>query len=34
LWVLAEKYDLSRTEMGDVAEALGIKVKPCQLGFF
>ena len=34
LWALAERFGLSRLEMGNAAEGLGVKVKPCQLGCF
>ena len=34
LWRIAKELDYSRFEMGNAAEALGIKVAPCQLGFF
>jgi hypothetical protein len=34
LWRIADELDFSRLEMGNAVEALGIKVKPCQLGFF
>jgi hypothetical protein len=34
LWQIAEAFDLSRLEIGNAVEGLGIKVKPCQLGFF
>lgn len=34
LWQIAKVLDFSRLEMGNAVEALGIKVKPCQLGFF
>jgi len=34
LWALAERFDLSRLEMGNATEGLGVKVKPCQLGCF
>ncbi|MBU0495401.1 MAG: hypothetical protein KKA73_12115 [Chloroflexi bacterium] len=33
-WELARRYDLNYRQMGDAVEALGIKVKPCQLGCF
>lgn len=33
-WDLARRHDLSRLEVGNVCEALGIKVRPCQLGAF
>ena len=34
LWRIADELDFSRPEMGNAVEALGIKVAPCQLGFF
>jgi hypothetical protein len=34
LWQIGKAFDLSRLEMGNAVEGLGIKVKPCQLGFF
>ena len=34
LWRIGKEFDLSRHEMGNAIEGLGIKVKPCQLGFF
>jgi hypothetical protein len=34
LWALAERMGLSRLEMGNAAEGLNVKVKPCQLGCF
>jgi hypothetical protein len=34
LWRIADELDFSRLEMGNAVEGLGIKVKPCQLGFF
>lgn len=34
LWALAVRFGLSRLEMGNVAEGLNVKVKPCQLGCF
>ena len=33
-WELGRRHRLTRRRMGDVLEALGIKVKPCQLGHF
>ncbi len=33
-WELAHRHSLSYRQMGDVVEALGVKVKPCQLGCF
>jgi hypothetical protein len=34
LWEIGKQFDLSRHEMGNAAEGLGLKVKPCQLGCF
>jgi hypothetical protein len=34
LWKIGKDFDLSRHEMGNAVEGMGIKVKPCQLGFF
>ncbi len=34
LWQIGEQFGLSRHEMGNVAHALNLKVKPCQLGCF
>ncbi len=34
LWQLAEQFDMSRHEVGNAADTLGLKVKPCQLGCF
>jgi hypothetical protein len=34
LWEIGRQFDLSRHEMGNAAEGLGLKVKPCQLGCF
>jgi hypothetical protein len=34
LWRIGEELGYSRLEMGNAVEALGIKVSPCQLGFF
>ena len=33
-WVLAEIFGLRKMEISSACEALGIKVKPCQLGAF
>jgi hypothetical protein len=33
-WALAECHSLTYRQMGDVVEALGLKVKPCRLGQF
>lgn len=34
LWRIGQEMGFSRLEMGNAVEALGIKVSPCQLGFF
>jgi hypothetical protein len=34
LWKIGKEFDLSRHEMGNAVEGVGLKVKPCQLGFF
>ncbi|MBN1835263.1 MAG: hypothetical protein JW820_05385 [Spirochaetales bacterium] len=34
LWRLAAQYELTRRDMGDIAETLELKVTPCQLGCF
>ena len=34
LWRIGAEQGYSRPEMGNAVEALGLKVKPCQLGFF
>jgi hypothetical protein len=34
LWQIAQTFDLSRLEIGNAVEGLGVKVGPCQLGFF
>lgn len=34
LWQIAGQFELSRHEVGNAADTLGIKVKPCQLGCF
>ena|SRR5271157_4216850 len=33
-WALAQRSGLTYRQMGDVVVALGLKVKPCQLGQF
>lgn len=33
-WAIADRYGLAYLEVANVAEALGLKVKPCQLGCF
>jgi hypothetical protein len=34
LWEIADSKGIIRTEVGNAADALGIKVTPCQLGAF
>ena len=34
LWKIGKAFDLSRHEMGNAVEGLGLKVRPCQLGCF
>jgi len=34
LWRIGGELGFSRLEMGNAVEALGLKVTPCQLGFF
>ncbi|MBN1935343.1 MAG: hypothetical protein JW934_11795 [Anaerolineae bacterium] len=34
LWQVAEQFGLSRHEIGNAADTLELKVKPCQLGCF
>lgn len=34
LWQIAQAFDLSRHEIGNAADTLKLKVKPCQLGCF
>ena len=34
VWALARRHGLAYRRMGDILEALGLKVKPCQLGHF
>ena len=34
LWQIGKEFDLSRHELGNAVEGVGLKVKPCQLGFF
>ncbi len=34
LWKIATQQDISLLEAGNAADALGLRVKPCQLGFF
>ena len=33
-WRIAKQHDLTRPAVANVCEALGIKIKPCQLGAF
>jgi len=33
-WSIADRYKISRLEVANVCEALGIKIRPCQLGAF
>ena len=33
-WAIADRWQLSRLAVANVCEALGIKVRPCQLGAF
>jgi hypothetical protein len=33
-WEIAQRHGLNYRQMGDAVEALGIRVKPCQLGCF
>jgi hypothetical protein len=33
-WEIASEFKLTRLELGNAAETLGIRVSPCQLGFF
>jgi len=34
LWRLAKQCGLNKREIGDIAETLGLKITPCQLGCF
>jgi hypothetical protein len=34
LWNIADAEDISRAEIGNAADSLGIKIKSCQLGAF
>ena len=34
LWRMAREKALDRSEMGNIAETLGLRVRPCQLGCF
>jgi hypothetical protein len=33
-WQIASEFKLKRFDLGNAAEALGIPISPCQLGFF
>ena len=33
-WAIADRYGLSYLEVANAIEALGLKIKPCQLGCF
>jgi hypothetical protein len=33
-WEIARELKLTRLELGNVAETLGVRISPCQLGFF
>lgn len=33
-WKIADKFNISKKEVSSACEALGIKIKPCQLGAF
>ncbi len=33
-WEIASEFGLTRLDLGNAAEALGIHLSPCQLGFF
>jgi hypothetical protein len=33
-WEIASEFKLTRLELGNAAETLGLRVSPCQLGFF
>jgi hypothetical protein len=34
LWQIAKEHGLSRHEVGNAADTLGLRIKPCQLGCF
>ncbi|MBC7234690.1 MAG: hypothetical protein H5T69_02525 [Chloroflexi bacterium] len=34
LWELADRFKYPRLQMGNIAEAKGLRVRPCQLGCF
>ena len=33
-WVIASEFKLTRLDVGNAAETLGLSISPCQLGFF
>jgi hypothetical protein len=33
-WDLASEFKLTRLDLGNAAETLGVSISPCQLGFF
>lgn len=33
-WVIASEFKLTRLDLGNAAETLGLSISPCQLGFF
>jgi hypothetical protein len=33
-WVIASEFRLTRLDLGNAAETLGLSISPCQLGFF
>jgi len=33
-WEVASEFKLTRLDLGNAAETLGIRISPCQLGFF
>jgi hypothetical protein len=33
-WEIASEFKLKRLDLGNAAEALGLPISPCQLGFF
>lgn len=33
-WDIASEFKLKRLDLGNAAETLGIRISPCQLGFF
>jgi len=34
LWEIASEFTLTRLDLGNAAETLGLSISPCQLGFF